>query len=157
MGAVDIATLVIALVGAATGVAALVTQVWELVLSGPRVKVAVANAFLTANGAWVLSIDASNVGRLPVTILDMGVTFRARGEWKKAPLGGMPQGSWHGPDGGYRLADGEAAGWFVEPAVLLPGLAQFGVREVHGYVRLATGKTVRSHKRIDVPNLASLD
>lgn len=72
-------TLMIAVVGGLTGVAALVTQVWGLALAGPRVKVTVANALITGNGSWVLSLDASNVGRLPVTLLEMGVTFRAGG------------------------------------------------------------------------------
>lgn len=92
--ALDYWTLLIALVGGSTGVAALVTQVWGLVLAGPRVKVTVANALLTDNGVWAPSLDASNLGRLPVTLLDMGVTFFVGGEWQKAPLGAMPHGSW---------------------------------------------------------------
>lgn len=149
-------TLVIALVGALTGVAALVTQVWGLVLAGPRVKVTVANALVTSTGAWALSLDASNVGRLPVTLLEMGITFRAGREWKKAPVGAMPRGSWDGPSAAYRLPDGEAVTWVLDPGRLAPGVAARGAAAVHGYVRLATGKVIRSRNAIDVVSLAKL-
>lgn len=149
-------TLVIAVVGGVTGVAALVTQVWGLVLAGPRVKVTVANALLTSNGVWALSLDASNVGRLPVTLLEMGVTFRAGGEWKKAPVGGMPPGSWNGEAAAHRLPDGEAVTWILDPGALAPRVAERGAAEVHGYVRLATGRVVRSRNSIDVVSLAKL-
>ncbi len=149
-------TLAIALVGGITGVAALVTQVWGLVLAGPRVKVTVANALLTRNGVWALSLDASNIGRLPVTLLEMGVTFRVGNEWQKAPIGAMPPGSWEGPQGAHRLPDGEAATWILDPAALAPGVSQRGAADVHGYVRLATGRVVRSRNAIDVVTLAKL-
>lgn len=154
--ALDYWTLAIALVGGATGLAALVTQVWGLILSGPRVKVTVANALLTRNGAWALSLDVSNIGRLPVTLLEMGVTFRANGEWQKVPLAAMPPDSWDGPEATHRLPDGEAVTWVLEPGIVAHGVAQRGAAEVHGYVRLATGKVIRSRKAIDVVNLASL-
>lgn len=154
--ALDYWTLLIALVGGSTGVAALVTQVWGLVLAGPRVKVTVANALLTDNGVWAPSLDASNLGRLPVTLLDMGVTFFVGGEWQKAPLGAMPHGSWKGPKGAHRLPDGEAVTWILDPVALAPGVAARGAADVHGYVRLATGKVVRSRNAIDVVNLARL-
>lgn len=149
-------TLMIAVVGGLTGVAALVTQVWGLALAGPRVKVTVANALITGNGSWVLSLDASNVGRLPVTLLEMGVTFRAGGRWQKAPVGAMPPGSWNGPSAAHRLPDGEAVTWILDPGALAPGIAERGAAEVHGYVRLATGKVVRSRNTIDVVSLAQL-
>lgn len=114
MTALDVSTLAIAVVGAVTGVAALATQVWGLLIAGPRIRVTVANAFVpigshTGSLTWALSLDASNVGRLPVTILEAGTMFRAAGDWKKAPLGMMPDDSWHGERAPYRLVDGEAA------------------------------------------------
>lgn len=48
--------------------------------------------------------------------------------------------------------------WLFRPDVLAASLAaERGVKNVHGYVRLATGKTVRSRNMIDVANLASLN
>ncbi|MBF4770279.1 hypothetical protein ISU10_21090 [Nocardioides agariphilus] len=162
MSALEVSTLVIAVVGAVTGVAALATQVWGLLIAGPRIKVTVANALVPIGGpggslTWALSLDASNVGRLPVTILDAGTTFRAGREWKKAPLGMMPADSWHGDRAPYRLADGEATTWILEPVTLAQAAEENRVRDVYGYVRLATGKTVRSRKPIDIINLATLD
>lgn len=151
-------TLAIALLGAAAGVAALATEVWGLVLAGPRIKVTVANALSTADGKWYLSVDASNVGRLPVTLLDMGVTFRAGGEWKSAPMGSMPEWMREGPNAPHRLQDAEQVTWLIHPASLAAtALAEDRGKVVKGYVRLATGKTVRSRNEIDVVNLASLD
>lgn len=154
--ALDYWTLAIAVLGAVTGVAALVTQVWGLVLSGPRVTVTVASAFVPGQSGWLLSIDASNVGRLPVTVLELGTTFRAGGEWKKAAVGMMPAGTTLGPDIPHRLADGEAATWLLQPGTLSRTTAEHGVTAVHGYVRLANGKTLRSRRKIDVANLARL-
>jgi hypothetical protein len=125
-------------------------------IAGPRVKVTVANALLTSNGAWALSLDASNVGRLPVTLLEMGVTFRTRGRWQRAPVGVLPPGSWNGPSAAPRLSDGEAVTWILDPGALAHGVAERGAAEVHGYVRLATGKVVRSRNAIDVVSLAKL-
>jgi hypothetical protein len=103
-------------------------------------------------------VDASNIGRLPVTILDMGITFRANGKWKNAPAAGMPPQLWQGTPAPHRLADAEAVTWLFRPDMLAASLAEeHGVKNVHGYVRLATGETVRSRNMIDVANLASLN
>lgn len=156
--ALDYWTLCIALVGALTGLAALGVTVWSTVLAGPRIKVAVANSYATASDDWWLSVDASNIGRLPVTIMDMGITFRAKGSWKSAPAAGMRSDFWQGPPAPLRLADSEAVTWIFRPNSLAASLAaDHGVRNVHGYVRLATGRTVRSRNMIDVANLASLN
>lgn len=157
--ALDYWTLCIALVGALTGLAALAVTVWSTVLAGPRIKVTVANSYATASDDWWLSVDASNIGRLPVTILDMGITFRANGKWKNAPAAGMRPHLWQGTPAPHRLADAEAVTWLFRPDVLAASLAEeeHGVKNVHGYVRLATGETVRSRNMIDVADLASLN
>lgn len=85
-------------------------------LSGPRVKVTVASALVTGQRGWLLSLDASNVGRLPVTILELGTTFCAGGEWKKAAAGMMPPGTALGPGLPHRLADGESSTGFSSRA-----------------------------------------
>lgn len=149
-------TLAIAVVGAFTGVAALVTQVWGLVLSGPRVRVEVSGAF-RIDGAWFVSLEAINVGRLPVTLLDMGVTFKIGRELKRSPIAMMPQEGVSGPRGGHRLPDAEAVGWQLDPIPIAKTLSELGVRNVRGYVRLATGDYVSSRKRVDVVKLASME
>lgn len=155
--ALDFWTLSIALVGALTGLAALGVTVWSVLLAGPRVRVSVANAFTTNTDGWWLSVGASNVGRLAVTILDRGAAFRAGGEWKNVPAAAMLADAWQGPAGPYRLEDGEAVTWLIRPDVLAAAVAdEHGEPKIRGYVRLATGRTVRSRNRIDIANLARL-
>ena len=150
-------TLALALVGAATGIAALMIEVWSLVIAGPRVKIVVANALVSADGNWWLSIDVSNIGRLPVTLLDVGVAFQIRGEWKRAPIATMPPQLISNRDIPRRLVDGDQATWLVHPGALAADLhTTYGARDVYVYARLATGKTDRSRNRIDLANLANL-
>lgn len=153
----DYWTLAIACIGALTGVVALAAQVWSVVLAGPRIKVKVGNALVTQPSlSWVFSIDVSNVGRMPVTILEVGTCYRTGRTWKQAPVALMPPGTAQGPQTPHRLADGEAVTFYLRPAPLANAAQDAGVPEVGGYVRLATGKKVRSRKKINVVTLASL-
>jgi hypothetical protein len=166
----------LAIIGATTGVVALAAQVWQFVLSGPRIKVTVAIAFLTNDDRWWLSIDLSNVGRLPVTIVDVGIVVERRGQTPQSktlvgrvneqlaqkpgtlPIAAMSHQYWTGPPLPHRLIDGEAATYLVLPVVVASGLADAQARpDVKGYARLATDKRIRSRKRIDVMHLATLD
>ena len=132
--ALDYWTLAIALLGAITGLGALAAQVWSVALSGPRIKVSVANALPTADVRWVLSVDASNVGRLPVTLVDYGIAFRHGREWKRAPIAAMDSRRWQGPQGPYRLSDGDSVTWLVDPAWIAETLREHDKRDVHGYM-----------------------
>jgi hypothetical protein len=79
------ATLTVAIIGAVTGLIALSAQIWQTAVSGRRVKVSVINALATDTWRW-LSIDLTNVGRLPVTVADVGVMVEALGQlWQKMP------------------------------------------------------------------------
>jgi hypothetical protein len=155
----DYWTLAIAILGAVTGVVALATEVWGLVLAGPRVKVSVANALPVPadDPEWVLSVDASNVGRLPVTLLDFGVAFDNNGKRARISIGMMHPDDSYGPRGPHRLPDGEAVTWLVKPEPIAITVAERGERYVRGYVRLATGKIIYSRSRIDVIQLNSFD
>jgi hypothetical protein len=85
-GRVNAATLTVAIIGAVTGLSALTAQVWQAVVSGPRVKVSATSALATNTWMWWLSIDLTNVGRLPVTVADVGVVVEVPGEeWQKMP------------------------------------------------------------------------
>lgn len=157
----DYWTLAIAIVGALTGIAALFAQVWSHVLSGPRVKVGISNSLPIPDSGplrWVLGLEASNVGRLPVTITSSGLMFKGRdGETKKIPIGMARQAVIFGPHGPHRLPDGESATWLLEPAGIAQTVSEQGARDVRGFVSLATGKTVVGRKKIDIVNLANLD
>ena len=154
------ATLTVAIIGAATGLAALTAQVWQAAVSGPRVKVSVTNAVATETWRWWLSIDLTNVGRLPVTVSDVGMMVEVPGkEWQKMPAVAMRAAWRSGAELPYRLIDGESVTFMLEPAVVTLGLQDEGARtDVRCYAKLATGKTLcssrRSKKRMDVAVLA---
>ncbi len=154
------ATLTVAIIGAVTGLSALTAQVWQTVVSGPRVKVSASNTVVTETGLWWLSIDLTNVGRLPVTVSDVGVMVQVPGkEWQKMPYAGIHAAWRSGPELPHRLIDGESVTFFLEPSVVAGGLEEQGARmDVRCYAKLATGKTLcssrRSEKRMDVAVLA---
>lgn len=150
----DYWTLAIAIVGAATGLAALAAQVWSFALSGPRIKVSVAASFVPSEEGWLLSLEVVNVGRMPVTLAECGIIF---GDDKKIPVGLMREPGLvrHGSSEPQRLPDGESATWVLSPRPLAVEMQQHGQRDARGYVRLATGKFVRSRKSVDVVRLAS--
>jgi hypothetical protein len=92
--ALDLLTLVIAIVGALTGVIALVWQAVTFVLTGGRARVELKMAWLGPGGAIVgepgswtlgrspapgydsecLGVEVSNVGRLPISVTGWAVT-----------------------------------------------------------------------------------
>jgi hypothetical protein len=94
LSALEVATLVLALVGALTGVVALVWNVVVFVWSGPRVRVEIHEALTDgasmvygpstwtgdtmAPGVWTeraIALEVINTGRAPVTIASVGVRF----------------------------------------------------------------------------------
>ena len=93
-----------------------------------------ANALRSDLGAdWELSVDASNVGRLPVTIVESGVAFRAGGEWKRMPIGLMHTSQWSGgPRGAHRLPDAEAITWMINAQHVASEVTKHGVQDVGG-------------------------
>jgi hypothetical protein len=114
------------------------------------------NAFAPGQDGWLLTVNASNVGRLPVTVLEQGVAFKVGGKWKHAPLGMMPPGTVEPSAGTHRLPDSESVTWVMTPGPIAASVADEGARKVYAYVRLATGKTLRSRKAVDVVRLARM-
>lgn len=153
--ALDYWTLVIAFVGATTGLAALGAQVWSFALSGPRIKVSLATSFSPNSPGFFLSLDVINVGRMPVTLAEYGITF---GDGKKIPVPMMGQGVLlRGPVGAHRLVDGESETWLFLPGPLALEIQKLGYKDVRGYVRLATGKTVKGRKAQDIVRIAKMN
>lgn len=152
--ALDFWTLAIAIVGAATGLAALGAQVWSFALSGPRIKVGLASSFSPGTDGWFLNLEVMNVGRMPVTLAEYGITF---GDGEKIPVGMMGRGVvQHGPSGAHRLIDGEAESWLFLPGPLAYEIQKLGYMNVRGYVRLATGKVVRGRKILNIVTIAKM-
>lgn len=156
--ALDYWTLAIAVLGALTGLAALGAQVWSFVLSGPRVRVGLTRAVLGSDGSEWLSVESANIGRLPVTVVDVGATFRVGRKRWNVPFIGLPHGASIGRELAHRLPDAESETWLLRPANVAAVAAKNGAprdARIRGYVRLATGRTLRSRRR-NAPRLVEL-
>jgi hypothetical protein len=71
----EVTTLIIAIIGAVTGVGSLAWQVVAFTQSGPRVNVTAFQALLIADDAaddWHVTVTATNSGRAPVTVKGWG-------------------------------------------------------------------------------------
>lgn len=156
-------TVALSIVGAFTGLAALVAQVWSHILSGPRVRVrasnVVADPFQSGDGHLWVGIDLSNLGRLPVTITDVGVVLETRGnDWRKAPGITFGRNYWTTTQLPHRLRDSESASFFLAAQAAGALVRRESARHsVRVYAQLATGKVVRSRNRIDVVSLGELE
>lgn len=159
--ALDITTLVIAVVGALTGVASLAWTVASHALSGARVKVELKAGWLGGGGAVTLPftnfgsvarpegidgpavvvVEARNVGRLPCSVVGWGVSVGS------AQLGHVQLPV--NPALPHRLEVGEEGSWFVEMhsvLALIATLRETNVPATHlsGKVSLGDGRVVES-------------
>jgi hypothetical protein len=141
-----VTTLVIAIIGAATGIGSLAWQMVTFSKSGPVVTVTATVAFFT-HGAEisdpVVNVKATNSGRSPVTVKGWGLRF-PNGQTmvilKPAPPSDpLP----------YRLEPGADANWYVPAVEVARGCAQHGVRQqdVTAFVNLADGRTISARQR----------
>lgn len=152
-------TLALAIIGALTGVVALAAQVWQFTASGPRVKVSASNAISTDDGRAHLSIDLTNVGRIPATINEVGILVERPGSpgFRRMPMVELGSAYWSGPPLPYRLIDGESTTYFLFPVAISLGLSGKNARQdIRVYARLATDKLIKSRNRIDIKALADL-
>ena len=160
MTALDVLTLVVAILGALTGVAALVWQAVTFALSGGRVKVALKTAWLGPGGAIIgepgtwkpgqppaaaydtecFGVEVRNVGRLPVSVTGWGVKVGP------AELGDV-QNVWNKPLP-HRLEVGEAVTWFVEARQVMSAADTIRPPELRAAASLGTGKRVVSKNRL---------
>lgn len=143
------------LVGALTGLTALALQVWQFQLSGPRVKVRVAEGFLTSSGRWALVLEVANIGRLPCTVTSVGVEIPSK---HHIPIGGINRANYLGPELPLRIDGGHAEQWMIDPHWILMAFQDLSARPVvRGRATLATGSTKTSKTQKDVARLASFD
>lgn len=154
-GTLTVVAAVAGAVGAVTGITALVLQAWQFHLSGPRVRVGVGNGLRPPDMYAVLTVEVTNVGRLPVTVTGVGVAF---GDDNNVPFASINARLYQGPDLPLRLPDGESATWVADPVVLAESVARNGGgRQVRAFANLATGKRLRSRRTVDVGHLAALN
>jgi hypothetical protein len=157
----DIATLVIAVVGAITGVGSLVWNVASHALTGARVKAELQPGFFGHGGVittnWdnfrqddppdpgfdraVLVVKARNVGRLPASVTGWSVVI---GATELSHVGG----AWNKPLP-HRLEGGEDNSWYVEfgqvEAIIRTLVAtNMPPDKLAAKVSLGDGRTIRS-------------
>jgi len=168
--ALDIVTLIVAIVAALMGLAALVWNIAEFRLAGPRVKVTIKAAMLSKPvGAMVvgpeaiwsqtsdprfderaIAITARNVGRLPTTVEKYEVKVADGFAFSYTQ-------SLVGPPIPHRLDAQESATWYIElhAAAALQGaaLAAAGVtaRPLRAAITLADGRQVTSDSTLIIP------
>lgn len=178
--ALDVVTLVTAMLGALTGIAALAWQWTTWSLSGARIQVDLKHAWLGRGGAitgvpgtWkdtrppaagydleCLAVETRNVGRMPASITGWAV------EVGVASLGYFDS-PWNKPLP-HRLESGESVTWFVERAtvesmssVLRKGTWNGRPREyvdpsiLRARVATGDGKTHRSKRTLKLSELPS--
>lgn len=158
--ALDIATLVIAVCGAVTGVAALAWSVATHLLTGPRVAVELRGGFRgpanyshtkfdkfdpTANvNAELLPIPivvvlVRNRGRAPVSVTSWSVHI--------GDLGYGESSRDYNPALPYRLEGGETALWVIDlEGIVATMVAAQTVEPMYATVDLGTGKTAKSSR-----------
>ncbi|MGB7962896.1 MAG: hypothetical protein WCF12_08080 [Propionicimonas sp.] len=142
-------------VGAATGVTALALQGWQFHLSGPRVRVNLANGLGVPDLDAYLMVEVANVGRLPVTGTSVGVELS---NGRHIPFGNINARMHRGPDLPFRLPDGESATWLADPQAVVEGAHNAGATpRVRAFAMLATGKRLRSQQTMNSVEAAMLN
>ena len=150
--ALDITTLVIAVVGLAAALLSLGWQVASWLLSGPRVLVGISPGIATMTdgsiGPPCIAVEARNVGRAEASIVMWGFRLPDGGTFFPA----MTPGTWWGPSLPSTLAGGHSASWLVEVASLVEARAQagFGEVDVRAVVSLGSGKKIVSRSALKV-------
>lgn len=134
--ALDLATLGIAVVGAALGMLSFAWQVATWRMSGPRVRVKTTHAYLPYPGVGLLhgiGIEAQNSGREAVEVRGWGLRLPdGRTAVVPAPRPGNPPTP-------YTLAGGHSAQWFTLLVDMAPEQANI---PLSGFVNLGNGTTV---------------
>lgn len=142
-------------VGAVTGVTALALQGWQFHLSGPRVRVNLANGLGVPDLDAYLMVEVANVGRLPVTVTSVGVELSND---QHIPFGNINARMHRGPDLPFRLPDGESATWLADPQAVVEGAHSAGATpRVRAFAMLATGKRLRSKQTMNSVEVAMLN
>jgi hypothetical protein len=166
MTALDFTTLVLAMVGAATGVFAILWNITQFVLAGPRVKVSIKEGItdgfqvVTGPGVWtnqmhrgfgpmspIVAIEVTNKGRLPVTISNASAVLSNQMAFSSIE------------DMNHRLDPYSSYTWRL-PAdqistmvTVSHKMGSYTGNKVWGRAALATGKVVKSSQPIFVPGI----
>jgi hypothetical protein len=150
--ALDITTLVIAIVGLAAAFLSLGWQVASWWLSGPRVRAGIGYGIMTMSdgslGPGAITVEARNVGRAETSIVSWGFRFPDGGTIVPA----MNPGTWQGESLPVTLAGGHGVTWLVDPLLVAEGkhAGGFGEVELRSFVSLGSGRREVSRRAIKV-------
>jgi hypothetical protein len=153
MSALDITTLVLAIIGVVAAGASLIWQVVSWRLTGPVVRVEIGTAIPVMAGQLgpdMVYVKAINIGRAPVEVTGWG--FRLPDG--RTIVGVDEHGA--GPTGSFTLAGGHSEGWYMYPTTIMGGReAASGVPiALRGMVRLGTGREILSKKAFTIQTAA---
>ena len=150
--ALDITTLVIAVIGLAAALLSLGWQVASWLLSGPRVRAGISPGIVTMSDGTIgppcITVEARNVGRAEASLVMWGFRLPDGGTFVPA----MSPGTWWGPSLPVTLAGGHATTWLVNIESLVEARAQAGFAEVdiRAVVSLGSGKKIVSRSTFKV-------
>lgn len=148
--ALDITTLVIALIGLVAALVSLGWQVASWLLSGPRVRAGISHGVMTMSdgsiGPPCIAVEARNVGRAEASLVSWGLRLPDGGTFVPP----MSPGTWWGPSLPHPLAGGHSVTWLVDIGSIVEARAQAGFDEVdvRSVVTLGSGKKVESASTI---------
>jgi hypothetical protein len=142
----EIASLILGIIGTVTGIGAMAWQVVTWRRSGPVVAVDVTQGLPTYDddvGDPVTCVTATNTGRAPVTVTSWGLRLPdGQTMFVQQPFPGsdtLP----------YRLEEGASGSWRVETIQVAETCRAQGINyaDLRGYVTLATGETVYARRK----------
>ena len=167
---IDRLALALTAVGSFTGIALLVSRVWQYRLSGPRLRVEIKCArigwrsMLTGAGTWncadartlaahptpAISVHVVNRGRMAATVASWGVDIGARMVYCQP---GLP----HNPRLPVQIEPGGSVVFVAELAEVVAGNRAAtktlggNLGMVYGEITRADGKTIRSRSSLRIP------
>lgn len=141
-----VAALILGIVGALTGVAALAWQVLTWRQGGAVVTVTAFQAFPTYGdqlGEPHVNVTARNSGRSPVTVNGFGLQLP---DGRTMVVSSLP--SWSSPVP-HRLEPGADGSWYIPTAEIARFCADNGIKQqdLIAFVRLADGRTTSAKQR----------
>jgi hypothetical protein len=141
----EIATFVLAIIGAVTGVGSLAWQINTWNQSGPVITVTALQALPTYGdrvGDPLVNVTARNSGRSPVTITGWGLEFL---DGQTMVLMQQLRMSTPLP---HRLEEGASGSWFIETKDVRDECASRGIRyqDLCAFVNLADGRTIKAKR-----------
>jgi hypothetical protein len=134
------------LIGALTGITALGLQLWQLALSGVKVKVKASFGIKVPSGETMIFIDVQNIGRVSCTVRYLSIEFS--NSKKEIPVSQIYLGYFVGPELPLRLEFASNQNWGLKVLSISEAISGDMISEsvVRGRVTLSNGKVLRTNR-----------